>query len=146
MPDLEIVSMQEAQLRTIPERQRSYINEYAGYIQQLPTEQAGKLHVLEQENPLTIRRRLAVAAQALGTPLIIKRSGENIYFWREDRGEAESRPRRGRRARLGSPGGVLPLSDQPFSVPEAGTHGVPEEESPELDQLASEAERHVEQS
>jgi hypothetical protein len=57
--------------------QRRFINEYADYIQQLPQGQAGKLHPVENEKPATIRRRLAVAAKALGTNLTIKRSGED---------------------------------------------------------------------
>jgi hypothetical protein len=67
MPEFTTVSVQEAQLRTIPGRQGSYMNEYVDYIQQLPTGQAGKLHVLEHENPLTIRRRLVAAGRALDT-------------------------------------------------------------------------------
>ncbi len=55
MPEFETVPLKEAQLRTIAGRQGRFINEYAQYIQQLPKGQAGKLHVMEQENPLTIR-------------------------------------------------------------------------------------------
>jgi hypothetical protein len=51
MPDFAIVSEKEAQLRTMPGRQGKFINEYADFIQQLPQGQAGKLHVLEHENP-----------------------------------------------------------------------------------------------
>jgi hypothetical protein len=39
MPEFTTVSVQEAQLRTIPGRQGSYRNEYIDYIQQLPTGQ-----------------------------------------------------------------------------------------------------------
>jgi hypothetical protein len=74
------VSIQEAQLRTISGRQGKFITEFADYIQQVASGQAGKLHVLEQENPLTIRRRLVLAAQALGGSLIIKRPSEDVYF------------------------------------------------------------------
>jgi hypothetical protein len=88
MPEFAIVSVQEAQSRTIPRRHGKFLNEYASYIKQLPTGQAGKLHVLESENPLTIRRRLVVAAKALGVPLTIKRSGQEVYFWIEGWGEA----------------------------------------------------------
>jgi hypothetical protein len=94
MPEFTTVSVQEAQLRTIPGRQGSYMNEYVDYIQQLPTGQAGKLHVLEHENPLTIRRRLVTAAKAFAIPLIIKRSGNDLYFWREDGGEEQPRRKR----------------------------------------------------
>jgi hypothetical protein len=49
MPEFTTVSMNEAQLRTIPGRQGKFINEYADYIQQLPTGQAGKLTIGEGE-------------------------------------------------------------------------------------------------
>ena len=100
MPNFEIVSVQDAKLKTTPSRQRTYLNQYATYLQQLGEGQAGKLHVYEDEKPLTIRRRLTVTAQMLGISLTIKRSGEDIYFWSEGREEAQPRPRRdGRRRR-----------------------------------------------
>ena len=92
MPEFAIVSVQEAQSRTIPRRHGKFLNEYASYIKQLPTGQAGKLHSGGNENPLTIRRRLVSAANALGIPLVIKRSGEDIYFWREDGAGEERSP------------------------------------------------------
>jgi hypothetical protein len=99
MPDFAIVSVQEARLRTLSGRQGKVINEYASYIQQLAPEQAGKLHVWENEKPLTIRRRLTVTAQTLGIPLVIKRSGQDIYFWAAELAEAQPRQRRGGRRR-----------------------------------------------
>jgi hypothetical protein len=48
-----------------------------------------------ERNPLTIRHRLVVAAQTLGIPLIIKRSGSELYFWRESREEEQPRSKRG---------------------------------------------------
>jgi hypothetical protein len=98
MPEFTTVSVQEAMVRTIPGRQGSFLTQYIDYIQQLPQGQAGKLHVLAHEKPFTIRRWLARAAQTLEIPLIIKRSGNELYFWREDGGEEPSR-RRGRRPR-----------------------------------------------
>ena len=94
MPEFTTVSVKEAQLRTIPGRQGKFINEYAAYITQLPKGQAGRLRIGEQENPLTIRRRLAVAAQTLGMNLIIKRSGRDVYFWRENGGEEQPTSKR----------------------------------------------------
>jgi hypothetical protein len=88
-PEFATVSVKDAQLRTLPGRQGKFMNEYVGYIQQLPQGQAGKLHVLENEKPATIRRRLAVAAHALDTPLVIKRSGANVYFWTESATEEQ---------------------------------------------------------
>jgi hypothetical protein len=95
MPEFTTISMKEAQLWTIPKRQGKFLSEYADYIQQLPQGQAGRLRVEEQEKPMTVRRRLAVASQALGIPLIIKRSGNELYFWRE--GGTEEQPRTKRR-------------------------------------------------
>jgi hypothetical protein len=101
MPEFTTVSVQEAMVRTIPGRQGSFMNEYATYIQQVPTGQAGKLRVGESEKHLTIRRRLVTAAKMLNIPLIIKRSGNELYFWRENGGEEQvrSKPRYTRRAR-----------------------------------------------
>jgi|SRR5918992_3939930 hypothetical protein len=95
MPEFTTVSVKEAQMRTIPGRQGRFINEYATYIQQVPKGQAARLRVGEEEKHLTVRHRLVSAAKALGIPLIIKRSGNDLYFWRED-GE-EEQPRRKRR-------------------------------------------------
>jgi hypothetical protein len=69
---------------------------------QIPQGQAGKLRVLEHENLTTIRKRLGLAAQALGITLVIRRSGQDLYFWIEapPKPPAEERQRRrGRRPR-----------------------------------------------
>ena len=101
MPEFTTVSVKEAQLRTIPGRQGAFMNEYANYIQQLPPGQAGKLTIGEQEKLATVRRRLTVAAKAMNIPLIIKRSGNDVYFWRQNGGEEQpsSKRRYTRRAR-----------------------------------------------
>jgi hypothetical protein len=147
MPEFTTVSVQEAQLRTIPGRQGKFINEYADYIQQLPQGQAGKLSIGEEEKYTVIRRRLATTAKAMNVPLIIKRSGNELYFWREER-DAEQ-PRRGR-PRRGRPGDNFP--PQPFGAseevrhPEENGHGVTGEDSPELGQtepVVSDAMRRV---
>jgi hypothetical protein len=94
MPEFTTVSVTEAQLRTTSGRQKAFLHEYTDYIQQLPKGQAGRLRIGESENPLTIRRRLAVAAQTLGVNLIIKRSGQDIYFWKDEREAAQPRTKR----------------------------------------------------
>jgi hypothetical protein len=101
MPEFTTVSVKEAQLRTIPGRQGTFINKYADYIQSLPQGQAGRLRIGEQEKHATIRRRLVTAAKALNIPLIVKRSGNDVYFWRENGGEEQpsSKRRYTRRAR-----------------------------------------------
>ena len=131
MPEFTTVSVQEAKLRTIPGRQGRFINEYADYIQQLPQGQAGKLTIGGDEKQSTVRRRLTTAAKAMNITLIIKRSGNDLYFWRGD-GEAEQpRPRMGRRPRTGRPGSFHPPAQ--FSAPEADDQGAEEETTP-LDQ------------
>jgi hypothetical protein len=99
MPEFETVSVKEAQFRAQSGRRGKFMNEYAGYIQQLPQGQAGRLHLEENEKPAAIRRRLTQAVQALDTKLIIKRSGSELYFWKENGAEEQPRPRRGRRPR-----------------------------------------------
>jgi hypothetical protein len=133
MPEFEIVSVKEAQSRTIPGRLGTFLNEYAAYIKEPTPGQAGKLHILEQEKPATIRRRLVVAAKALGVPLTIKRSRQAVYFWIEGWGEVEPRRKRSytRRRRLHED---IAASDQPFSELEAADQGVTEE-SPALGKI-----------
>jgi hypothetical protein len=81
-------------MRTIPRRQGKFINEYADYIQQLPQGQAGKLTIGEDETHTTVRRRLAAAGKAMHISLIIKRSGNDMYFWRENGGDEQPRSKR----------------------------------------------------
>jgi hypothetical protein len=133
MPEFTTVSVTEAQLRTIPGRQGKFINEYADYIQQLPQGQAGKLTIGADEKHTAIRRRLVTTAKAMHVPLIVKRSGNDLYFWREDGGEDVSSKRRyTRRARTGE---ETPIPDQSFSASEEVSHEATlVEESPELGQ------------
>jgi hypothetical protein len=152
MSEFTTVSVQEAQLRTIPGRQGKFINEYADYIQQLPKGQAGKLTIGEGEKHTAIRRRLVTTAKAMHIPLIVKRSGNDLYFWREDRGDEQPRSKRRytRRARSKeeTPGArhaseseILQerhsaVIEHDQSVDELGMveQGIPDEESPELGQ------------
>jgi hypothetical protein len=129
MPELTTVSVTEAKLRTIPGRQGSFMNEYAYYIQSLPQGQAGKLRIGEQEKHTTVRRRLLVTAKALGIPLMIKRSGDDLYFWRE--GRAEEQPRNNRRyTRRERSQDEITAPDQPVDELGMVEQGIPEEESP----------------
>jgi hypothetical protein len=138
MPEFTTVPVQEAQMRTIPGRQGAFINEYADYIQQVPKGQAGKLTAGEDETHTTVRRRLATAAKAMNIHLIIKRSGNDLYFWREDSEVEQPRPRRSRRPRNGRPGSFHP--PMTFSEPEAGEQGGGEEEPTPMDQAFVEVE------
>jgi hypothetical protein len=96
MPEFETVSLEEARVNTTSGRRRQFITEYTRYIRLITRGQAGRLSHLENENPATIRRRLDSAAKTTGMRLIIKRSGQDVYFWREDGVEEEPRTRRGR--------------------------------------------------
>jgi hypothetical protein len=110
MPELEIVSLQEAQ------GQRKYLPEYIEYIHTIPQGEAGKLKLAETENPGAIRRRLVLAAQALGITLGIKRSGQHVYFWIKP--AADEKPKRGRGRLRRTQEDTVPL-EQPVSEPEA---------------------------
>jgi hypothetical protein len=131
MPEFTTVSVQEAQIRTIPGRQGTFINEYADYIQQVPKGQAGKLTIGGDEKHTTVRRHLATAAKAMNIPLTIKRSGTAVYFWRVNGGEEQPRSRRSYTRRNKR---QEETAEQYFS--QAGTleHETPVEESPELGQ------------
>jgi hypothetical protein len=134
MPEFTTISVTEAQIRTIPGRQGTFMNEYVDYIQQLPRGQAGKLTVGEDETHTTVRRRLATAAKAMNINLIIKRSGNDLYFWREDGGEEQPRPRRGRRPRRQEETTFPEIPEQYFKEEGEMEHGAPVEDSPELGQ------------
>jgi hypothetical protein len=133
MPEFTTVSMTEAMLRTASGRQGRYLYKYIDYITKLPTGQAGKFRIGEEEKPATIRRRLVVAAKTLAIPLIIKRSGNELYFWREAREAEQPRTKRSyTRRRMGREEMTTP--DQPFSASDEVDYRAPREESPELGQ------------
>jgi hypothetical protein len=134
LPEFTTVSVQEAQIRTIHGRQGKFINEYADYIQQVPKGQAGKVTIGGDEKHTTVRRRLATAAKAMHIPLTIKRSGTDIYFWREDGEEEQPRPRRGRRPRRQEETTFPETPEQYFKEEGEMEHGAPVEDSPELGQ------------
>ena len=131
MPEFTTVSVQEARIRTIPGRQGRFINEYADYIQQVPKGQAGRLTAGADENPFTVRRRLVTTAQAMYIPLIIKRSGNDLYFWREDGGGEEPRRKRSYTRRNKR---QEETAEQYFSQAGKLVHETPVEEYPELGQ------------
>jgi hypothetical protein len=146
MPEFSTVSVNEAQMRTIPGRQGKFINEYIDYIQHVPSGQAGKLRIGQEEKHLTVRRRLVSAAKAMNINLIIKRSENDLYFWRVNGEEEQPRSKRRytRRNRRGRGGDSFP--PQPRIEPELGEHGALQGASQELEQLTQEAERRVAQS
>jgi hypothetical protein len=77
MPQIEIVSLDEAQ------GQGRYVPDYVALIQQVPEGKAGKLILSEDENPVTARKWLVLAAKSMDIPLGIRRQGRTLYFWVE---------------------------------------------------------------
>ena len=69
-------------------RHAEILNEYLRYIEQVGRNEAGKLTPADGETTRAVRRRLGAAAKQAGTNLIVKRNGQDIYFW--------AKPRRGR--------------------------------------------------
>ncbi len=98
MPTFNQVPLQEAMMKTATGRRAQLAQEYLQYIQQLAEGQAGKLQASDDEKLSTVRRRLGDAARLAGKNLVIKRTGEDLYFWVEPAGEQRPR-RRGRRQR-----------------------------------------------
>jgi hypothetical protein len=126
MPEFTTVSLKEAKVQTTSGRQGRYLHEYIDYITNLPKGQAGRLSVGDEEKHNTIRRRLGVAAKTLGIPLIIKRSGNDVYFWRENGGGEQPRTKRSytRRARSQE---EIPTPDQPITEPEEFEQAISEQ-------------------
>jgi len=97
MPDFEVVSLDQARLKTANGRQGKIVKQYSGYIERLVEGQAGRLKVAEDEIVTTIRRRLVTTARLMGKELVIKRSGDELYFW--SKVAEEEKPRRRQRAK-----------------------------------------------
>ena len=81
MPNFETVPIDVAAERTVVNQRQKIIQEYVAYIQQLPEGQAAKLTAGEGETLPMIRRRLGEAARAANKDLVIKRTGDELYFW-----------------------------------------------------------------
>jgi hypothetical protein len=126
MPEFTTVSMKEATLQTSSGRQKRYLSEYVDYITSLAIGQAGRLRIGAEETPATTRRRLGVAAKTLGIPVIIKRSGNDVYFWRENGGGEQPRTKRSRTRRARSQEDI-PTPDQPITEPEEFEQAISEQ-------------------
>ena len=95
MPRFEVVSMQEAVVRSATGVRAQMAKQYLEYIEKLGENQAGKLQVNPDERPGTIRRRLNYAAKLAGKTLKVKLVGGNeLYFWVQTSQEAKPRRRR----------------------------------------------------
>ncbi len=92
MPKLELLPLKDARLKSATGKRAQIMREYLGYIEQLKAGQAGKLQATAGESANAIRRRLGAASRLAEKNLVIKRSGDEVYFWVE-----ASRRRRARK-------------------------------------------------
>jgi hypothetical protein len=100
MPKFELVSMEDAMMKSATGKRAQIMKEYLSYIQQLTEGQAGKLQATEGEKVAAIRRRLGIAAKLDSKDLTIKRVGDEIYFWvkSQDKGRPKRRGGKPRKA------------------------------------------------
>jgi hypothetical protein len=81
---LEFITQQEAEniKRKMPKSKT--MEEYEGYLKQLPEGQVGKIEVTAKDNvkPQTIRNRLNRAGKNLELSIETKRVGYTVLFWR----------------------------------------------------------------
>ena len=94
MPKFELISLADATLQSGTGKRAELAREYLSYIEQLGPDQAGRLEPEEGESTATVRRRLGTAARLAGKALVIKRVGDQVYFWVGEKSAA--RRRRGR--------------------------------------------------
>jgi hypothetical protein len=92
LPTFETIRQTQAELETATGVRAQRAKEYLSYIEQVGTGQAGKLTPDEGETPTALRRRLGAAADTAGVELVVKRAGDDVYFWRQSR--RAGRPRR----------------------------------------------------
>ena len=92
MPNFELVPQQEAEMRSATGPRAKIMKEYLSYVEQVGPSKAGKLQPLEGETVGAVRRRIGAAARRAGKDWVIKRVGDEVYFWKAG-GEV---PRRGR--------------------------------------------------
>lgn len=97
VPTFELMPVDQAIMKSATGKRAQITREYLGYIEQLKAGQAGRLEGGEGESVSAIRRRLGAAAKAAGKNLVIKRAGNEIYFW--VRGQESGGPRKRGRPR-----------------------------------------------
>ena len=94
MPQLEVVSRSEAELKTAGKARAEALREYIEFVEQLKDNQVGKLQAKQDETLRTVRRRLGDAGRLAGKDLVIKRDGEVVYFWLKTSAKRRGRPRK----------------------------------------------------
>jgi hypothetical protein len=93
MPQLEVVSKSEAELKTTGTARAEELREYIDFIEGLSSGEAGRLQAKSGETLRTVRRRLGDAGRLVGKNLVIKKDGQVIYFWLRTTGR-RGRPRK----------------------------------------------------
>ena len=81
MPTFDTLSIGEARARSATGKRAALLREYAGYIERVGPGEAGRLELGEGETTQAVRRRLSLAAEALGKRLEIRRTPGAVYFW-----------------------------------------------------------------
>ena len=85
MPKFKVVSMDEAVAKTGRKKSSQHLRQYTGYLEQVSGDQAGVLQPSAGETAAAVRRRLGSAARVAGKDLVIRRVGEDVYFWEPPR-------------------------------------------------------------
>ena len=85
MPTFEIVPLNDAMLKSATGPRARITAEYLAYINELEKGRAGRLQLGEGETVAAVRRRLGVAAKIAGKELVVKRSGDTIFFYQKTR-------------------------------------------------------------
>ena len=94
MPRFDRVPLGEAKMKTASGKRAQIVAEYVSYIEQLGAGEAGRLQAAEGETLATLRRRLGAAARQLERNLMIRLTGDGIYFWaKETRRRGRGRPK-----------------------------------------------------
>ena len=99
MPKFKSLPLAEAMVKSATGKRAQITKEYMDYIEQLPSGQAGQLQAAAGESIAAVRRRLGAASRAASKDLVIKRVGEEIFFWVRPGGKGAPKRRRGRPAK-----------------------------------------------
>jgi len=94
---LELLSIEEAMLKSATGKSAQIVREYVGYIERLEKGQVGTLESGDGDSAQAIKRRLGAVAKLLNKKLVIKRAGDIVCFWMATRPNGRRRrPRKGR--------------------------------------------------
>ena len=99
MPKFKTLPLSEAMVKSATGKRAQMTKEYMEYIEQLPSGQAGQLEASDGESIAAVRRRLGAASRVAGKDLVIKRVGEELFFWVRPGGKGATKRRRGRPAK-----------------------------------------------